>query len=80
MAFAFAYSCLPVLLDLLDVRVRVKDPEAELLVLRHQLRVLRRHLARPKLQAGDRAILAAFSQLVPRPSLSFLVQPETVLG
>src|SRR5207248_858150 len=37
-------------------------------------------VARPKLQAGDRAILAAFSQLVPRPALSFLVQPETVLG
>jgi hypothetical protein len=42
MVFAFVYSLLRLLLDLVDVRLRVHDLEAELLLLRHQLRVVRR--------------------------------------
>jgi hypothetical protein len=42
MLFALLYSCLRLLLDLVDVRLRVRDPEAELLLLRHQLRVVLR--------------------------------------
>jgi len=34
MLFAFAYSVLRLLLDIFDVRLRVRDPEAELLLLR----------------------------------------------
>ncbi len=47
MLFALVYSMLRLLLDLVDVRLRVHDPEAELLLLRHQLRVVRRQVKRP---------------------------------
>lgn len=80
MIFAFMYSCLRILLDLADVRLRLHDPEAELLLLRHELRVLRRQINRPQLRPADRAILAAFGRLVPRPALGGLVEPETILA
>jgi len=59
MLFALVYSWLRLLLDLADVRLRVRDPEAELLLLRHQLRVVRRQVKRPRPRAADRAIMAA---------------------
>ena len=81
MLFALVYSWLRLLLDLADVRLRVRDPEAELLLLRHQLRVVRRQLKRPQLGAADRTIMAALSQRVNRAAwVGMLVQPETVLG
>src|SRR5216684_3297734 len=81
MLFAFAYSVLRLLLDLVDVRLRVRDPEAELLLLRHQLRVVRRQVKRPHLDMADRAIMAALSHRVSRAAwVGMLVQPETVLG
>jgi putative transposase len=79
MLFAFIYGCLRVLLDVADIRLRVRDPEAELLLLRHELRVLRRQIKRPELRPADRAIMAAFHRLVPRQALGGLVQPETIL-
>src|SRR5438876_10033381 len=81
MLLALVYSWLRLLLDLVDVRLRVHDPEAELLLLRHQLRVVRRQVKRPRLNPADRAIMAALSQRVSRAALvGLLVQPETVLG
>ena len=81
MFLALVYSWLRLLLDLLDVRLRVHDPEAELLLLRHQLRVVRRQVKRPQLKMADRTIMAALSQRVTRAALvGMLVQPETVLG
>jgi putative transposase len=81
MLFAFVYSVLRLLLDVVDVWLRVRDPEAELLLLRHQLRVVRRQVKRPQLDMADRAIMTALSRLVSRAALvGMLVQPETVLG
>jgi putative transposase len=54
--------------------------EIEILVLRHELTVLRRQHPRPQLQHKDRALLAALSRQLPRPRWSvFLVKPETLL-
>src|SRR3989442_124691 len=81
MLLALVYSWLRLLLDLVDVRLRVHDPEAELLLLRHQLRVVRRQVKRPRLNEADRTIMAALSQRINRAALAgMLVQPQTVLG
>src|SRR6266487_2536343 len=53
--------------------------DLEILVLRHQLRVLRRKAGRPKFTARDRILLAATSRLLPRDRwTSFLVAPQTL--
>ncbi len=81
MLFAVLYSWLRLLLDLVDVRLRVHDPEAELLLLRHQLRVVRRQVKKPRLNMADRTVMAALSQRVKRSArVAMVVQPETVLG
>jgi putative transposase len=54
--------------------------DLEILVLRHQLTVLRRHVARPRLEPTDRALLAAVSRALPPGRWScFFVEPETLL-
>jgi putative transposase len=54
--------------------------DLEILVLRHQLTVLRRQIPRPKLEPADRALLAAVSRVLPRSRWScFFVRPETLL-
>jgi putative transposase len=50
----------------------------EILVLRHELQVLRRQVGRPRLRTADRVLLAALGRLLSRPC-SFLVQPATLL-
>ncbi len=53
--------------------------DLEILVLRHQLRVLRRKTGRPRFTALDRVLLAA-SRVMPRDRWpSFLVTPQTLL-
>lgn len=80
MLLALVYSCLRLVLDIADVRLRLKNPEAELLLLRHELRVLRRQIKRPQLTPADRLIMAAFHRLVSHLALGGLVEPETVLA
>jgi putative transposase len=54
--------------------------DLEILVLRHQLSVLRRQVPRPRLEPADRALLAAVSRVLPRVSWScFFVKPDTLL-
>ncbi len=52
----------------------------EIVVLRHELAVVRRQVARPELRPADRVFLAAASRLLPRTSWrSFVVTPMTLL-
>lgn len=75
------YACMRLVLDLAPVRLGLTEAEAEVVLLRHQLRVLRRQVGRPRLEPGDRLILAALGQSF-RGALAatILVRPETVLG
>ena len=77
--FAYLAVCRSIqLLVLLARGDAAKD--LEILVLRHQLSVLRRQLPRPKLEPADRALLAAISRVLPKSRWScFFVQPETLL-
>ena len=69
------------LLALLVLLARAdRSKELEILVLRHELAVLRRQVGRPKFEPSDRLILAALSRVAPRRSWSaFPVRPETLL-
>src|SRR4051812_7545363 len=54
--------------------------DVEMAVLRHQLLVLRRQVARPRFAPPDRIILAALAKLLPRDRWPiFLVTPSTLL-
>src|SRR6266536_1665115 len=77
--FTLAYWLLRCLLELLLLLARSEQrKEVEILLLRHELQVLRRQVARPQLRPADRVVLAALSQALPRVR-SLLVQPDTLL-
>jgi putative transposase len=69
------------LLQLVLLRPRSESSkELEIVVLRHQLSVLRRQVDRPQLQPSDRILLAAASRLLLRSRWSsFVVSPTTLL-
>src|SRR5215211_4950927 len=68
-------------LQLAALRFRSNEfKELEIVVLRHELVVLRRQAGRPELTSADRVFLAAASRLLPRVSWrSFFVTPTTLL-
>jgi putative transposase len=78
---SFAYWVVLRLFELLVLLGRSeRAKEVEILVLRHELQVLRRQVGRPRLRVADRALLAALTRVLPKARRrSFLVQPATLL-
>src|SRR5512132_471469 len=81
MLLSFACLAFSAVLRLLVGRRRSKfAKDIELLVLRHQLAVLRRQQPRPSVQAADRAFLAALTRILPSPRRQgLIVTPQTLL-
>jgi hypothetical protein len=78
-SFVYVVACRLFALVLLLARSD-RSKELELLVLRHELSILRRHARRPQLTESDRLVLTALSRVTPRRSWqAFLVTPETLL-
>ena len=77
---SLAYWALRHMLELATLARRssaLKD--VEIVVLRHQLHVLKRQIGRPRLTDADRALLAALGRVLPRPNSSLLlITPDTV--
>jgi transposase InsO family protein len=81
-ALSLCYLVLCRLLGLLRSSRRTEiDKDVELMVLRHEVRILERQVhGRVRYRPADRAILAVLSQLLPRRRWqSFLVTPDTLL-
>ena len=81
MSLSFVYLAFVRIFQLLRLLRRENGELAvELVMLRHEVAVLRRHVARPALRPSDRALLSGLSQLLHRRRLGQLfVQPETLL-
>ena len=79
--WSLCYLLLRRLLQLAALRLRSDEfKELEIVVLRHELAVVRRQAGRPELTSADRVFLAAASRLLPRASWrSFVVTPRTLL-
>ena len=81
MLFSLLYALAGRLLALIVVRGRGEaSKDVELILLRHEISVLRRQTPRPRLEPADRLIMAAFARHLPGPLRKFrLVSPGTLL-
>ena len=80
MLFALIYLLLRRLVGLIAGPSNDLHNDIEILVLRHQLMVLKRGVGRPRLRRRDRLFMAAVRRTLPRPRwLSFVVSPQTLL-
>jgi putative transposase len=79
--FSLCYMALRWILQLAVLRVRSTEfKDLEIVVLRHELAILRRHTRRPPTTWTDRLCLAAASRLLPRAHWrAFIVTPATLL-
>ena len=67
MLVSFCYALLRWVLEFVVLRVRSKElKELEIVVLRHELAILRRKARRPAITAVDRLFLSAAGRLLPR--------------
>ncbi len=77
MLYALVYAIIRPVLRLSGIS---SDAEAEVLVLRHELAVLRRQIKRPKLHRRDKLFLSAMSRMLPRERwATFIVTPATLV-
>jgi hypothetical protein len=80
MLFSLLYMVLRAVLRLAPAGDQC-DREVEILVVRHQVKVLKRKAGRPRLRRRDRLFLAAAARLLPRGRWScFIVRPATLLA
>ena len=81
MLFALVYLLLRRVVQLIGwAGQRTVDTEVEVVVLRHQLKVLKRQVGRPRFRRRDRLFMAAMSRALPRVRWSsFVVRPQTLL-
>ena len=81
MFLSFGYLILCQILRLVVQGMRgERSKDVEIVVLRHQVAVLRRQVARPDLAPTDRVVLSALFRLLPRSRWStFFVTPATLL-
>ena len=78
---AHFYRLVRLVIDLLVLRGRTdRSKDVEILVLRHQLGVLKRRSSRPRFEPDDRAVLTALARALGRDRWTiFLVRPDTIL-
>src|SRR5256714_9494663 len=80
MASTLVFLLVRRVLGLVGLGPKPDEKDVEIAVLRHQLAVLHRQVARPRYAPTDRLILATLSRLLPRERWSaFLVAPATLL-
>jgi hypothetical protein len=82
MVFRFLYRAARRAVQFAVLRLRGADEkDVEIVVLRHQLAVLRRQVARPAFDDADRAVLAILASVLPRRRWpAFVIQPATILA
>ncbi len=81
MLWTFVYLIVRNLFALVWLLTRPRrSKEFEILLLRHELAVLRRHAGRPRVTRADRALFAALSRVLPRTAwTNLMVKPDTLL-